>query len=754
MKKRTRNILNRFLSLFLAGLTCCAILSCGAAGGSAKSGDVIIPVDPPVVPTEDEKHLKRAQTLLNSMNVEDKIEQMSGKAFNLVNMYEQETNDALGIPGTFYLDGPRGARWINTDYGTTAYPVAAARAATWDLDLEQRIGKACGEEVRALGAHVLLAPTINQVIHPRWGRAQETYGEDSFLLGKMGVAFIKGVQSDPPADTYRIQACVKHFAANNIEKSRAKVNAVLGERTLREVFLPHFKMAVDEANVASFMGSYNKVNGQYSCMNKNLLRGILKNEWKFTGYVISDWFAQGNTIGSPDAGLDVEMPFSSGLIHPSYFGSSYFYGPKLVTAVGNGTVSETLIDDAVLRILFTKCKYGMIDYPAVRDTSKLQTAEHFALAKEAAEKGTVLLKNDAILPLSRDDSDLKTHGIVVIGKYANDKNLGDGGSSDAKPRPSSIVVTPFEGIQSEAGSGITVSTYETVSSHTTAVRDAGCVIIVCAWTPSDLVSATSGTTNVTWEGEAADRASITLLDRDLTNIQDAIATGNDRIIIIVESGGAVVVSDWIDDIEALLMAWYGGVEGGTALGEILFGDVNPSGKLCQSFPVSESDLPAFDNTSSTVNYGYYYGYRYLEKHSIAPQYHFGFGLSYTTFEYSNLSIDDSAIGEDGTLTVSVDVENTGSRDGDEVIQLYVGYANTAVDDEWGRPVKQLKAFKRVSVPAGDTVTVELQVKAKDLAYYNTASDTWDVEKMQYELYVGPSSDASDSNMLTSIFTIE
>jgi beta-glucosidase len=283
------------------------------------------------------------------MNLHEKVKQMSGPTYNPTNYFDQEDNERLDVPGFLYMDGPRGVRWYNNDYGTTVYPVSEARASSWDLELEEQIGRGCAKEMRDLGRHLFLAPTINQVMHPRWGRAQETYGEDTFLLGEMGAALVRGVEHDPEQGTYRVLSCVKHYAANNVEDTRIYVNAVLDERTLREVYVPHFKKVVD-AGAACVMASYNRVNGDYSCYNSHLLRDILKGEWKFTGFVISDWFAKGATNRSPLAGLDIEMPFSEGLF-PEIFDSEYFYGPQLESAVTAGLVDEDDVDEAAFRRL-------------------------------------------------------------------------------------------------------------------------------------------------------------------------------------------------------------------------------------------------------------------------------------------------------------------------------------------------------------------------------------------------------------------
>ncbi|HYG66363.1 MAG TPA: glycoside hydrolase family 3 N-terminal domain-containing protein [Anaeromyxobacteraceae bacterium] len=770
MKPNQCPSLSRVVAIAFAGLVAaaCAPESNGVAGPIGGCDPLVTKANL----TCGDPNVDAALRLLRAMSLEEKVQQMSGPTYNPNNMFDQLSNERLGIPGFLFMDGPRGVRWYNSDYGTTVYPVAAARGATWNLELERRIGKAMAQEMRYLGRHVLLAPTINQVSHPRWGRAQESYGEDSFLLGEMGRSFIAGAQYDPSVpdpldpdqpieDTYRVQACAKHFAANNLEDTRIFVNAVVDERTLREVYLPHFQKAVD-AGVSCVMSSYNRVNGSYSGYSKDLVRDVLKGEWGYSGWVVSDWFAKGNTLTSPVAGLDIEMPFSEGSC-PVIFDCTYFYGNRLVAAVRNGQVAESLVDEAVLRVLYRKVAFGVIDHAPPAWTPWLTKSDPTqALALEAAREGIVLLKNgpskalaDDVLPLDK----AALTKIAVVGQFANRENMGDKGSSDAKVVDGSLVITPFEGIQEAfAGDGKAAVTYETVAGNEASLAAADVVVVVGAYFYADLARSPAGE-----EGEWKDRVSLQLPQRDLTNIADAVAlktrTGANpdlKVVVVAKSGGAIVVDPWIDGVDALVMAWYAGMKEGTALAEILFGDVNPSGKLVQSFPVAESDLPAFENkTTGDVPYDYYHGYRWLDRKGKAARYPFGYGLSYTTYAYSNLQVADPTVAADGTLSVSVDVTNTGPVTGTEVVQLYVGYDDTAVTSGWGRPKKELKAFARAeNLAPGATQTVTLTVPASELGYWDTTSKKFVVEKMVHQLYVGPSADAGDPNTLKGTFTIE
>ena len=731
--------------------------------------DAGVPCDPAILSARlgcHDPEAASALALMKSMTIEERVQQMSGAPANS-NAYAQEDNSRLTVPGMRYLDGPRGVHWYPTDYGTTVFPVGALRASSWDPGLERLIGKAIAREIRDFGYHVVLAPTLNQVMHPRWGRSQESYGEDTFLLGEMGRAFVTGVQHDPnvadpeepdqpPEDTYRVQSCVKHFAANNIERTRTLVNAVLDERTLREVYLPHFKRVVD-AGVSCLMTSYNRLNGSYNGASKSLVRDILKTEWRYPGYVISDWFARGSTADSPAAGLDVEMPFSSGS-YPPQFGGAYYYGPGLLDAVNRSEVAPELVDEAVLRILYAKIHNGLLTHPQTPHPSQTKSEAAQALALRAAREGIVLLKNgataalgDDVLPLSKAN----VRSVAMVGQFAKIENLGDHGGSDARVLDGSLVITPFEGISAAlAATGGAATAFTRVAGNEAAIGAADVAVIITAYVPADLAHSSSGE-----EGEGTDRVSLQLPQRDLDNIAAAVALKAThpslKVVVIMKSGGAIVVADWVQGVDALLMAWFGGMQEGTALAEILFGEVNPSGRLVQSFPGKETDLPPFHNdVTGDVEYNYFHGYRWLEKQGIAAQYPFGFGLSYTTFAFSKLTVAQPSITDAETLLVTVDVTNSGPVAGSEVVQLYVGYGKTAVNDRWGRPVKDLKAFARVSdLLPGETRTVALSVKTEDLSFWDAAAHAMKVEKMEYQLFVGPSSDATDPAMQKAAFTI-
>ncbi len=679
-----------------------------------------IPKDHEPTELEVEGYVDR---LLGEMTLVEKVHQMAGDTwiFDLIKIvtidyfkYNDQPipsgrNVRLGIPPLLFSDGPRGVVLNHS----TAFPVAMARGATWDRELERRVAGAIGEELRAQGANLYGGVCINVLRHPGWGRAQETYGEDPYLLGEMATALIRGVQS------HNVMACAKHFALNSIDESRHFVDVTADERTLREVYLPHFKKAVD-AGVAAIMSSYNKVNGDYAAENEWLLRKVLKEEWGFRGFVMSDFF-DGVYDGpkAARAGLDVEMPLAAQ------------YGPGFVQAVEGGSVPSRLVDDSVRRILRRKVFYATRRDSRAYDASLVVSAPHVALAREVAEKSMVLLKNDGtLLPL--DKARLKT--LAVLGRRAEADNLGDHGSSRVYPPR---VVTLLEGLREYLAGGVRVA-FETgtdLESARRAAREADAVVVVVGLDQLD-------------EGESipqkpsgdrgGDRRSLGL-HADEQQLVKAAAEVNQRVVVVLVGGSAITMEEWKQDVPAILMAWYPGMEGGHALARVLFGDVNPSGKLTLTVPGDTSWLPPFDPTARLMEYGYGHGYTLAEQKGIEPAFAFGFGLSYTRFSYSTPRLSKPVIPVNGVLEVSVDVANVGARAGEEVVQLYAGSSKSLVE----RPKKLLRGFLKVPLAAGETRTVRFQLAAADLAYFDTASHSWRVEPAEYTAQIGGSSRPQD-----------
>jgi len=650
----------------------------------------------------------RVKDLLSRMTLKEKIDQMHGiitparaiKAGTIellmIERYPWDTpkNTRLGIPRLRCTDGPRG---VGSGH-CTCFPVAMLRASTWNPELEEKVGEAMGYETRAIGANVFLAPCINLIRHPLWGRSQETYGEDPYLLGVMGSAFIRGVQK-------YAMACAKHFAGNSIEDTRLFVNVKMDERTLREIYLPHFKMAVD-AGVASVMSAYNDLNGYLCAHNKHLLRDILKEEWGFKGFVVSDWVvAVEDTIQAINGGLDLEMPTGA------------HYGKKLKKAVEQGEVSEELIDQAVSRILRQKFRFGLFDEKPDFDPKKIACREHTELAQKVAEEGIVLLKNEGgILPLN--PKGLKT--LAIIGRLAKYPNIGDRGSSLVNPP---YVITPLKAIKEKLPGSVKVlyNSGRDLSQAENIAKKADAVIVVVGYTWKD-------------EGEGHDRKILTLHKKDEELIK-RVAKANPKTIVVLEGGSAIIIESWKDLVPAILMAWYPGMEGGNALAGIIFGEVNPSGKLPIAFPESPDQLPEFDNKSKEVVYDYWHGYRLMDKKAYQPAFPFGYGLSYTTFELSDLKLSKKRIRKNEKIQIKARVKNTGKRAGAEVVQLYLGYKGSRVE----RAVKELKGFKKVFLEPGESKLVSFEISPEQLAYFDVEKNRWVVEEIEYLVYLGFSS---------------
>jgi beta-glucosidase len=665
------------------------------------------------------------ERLLSELTLKDKIQMMSGdgslwrdgpRMLRAYNMRPIPAGAGIHprIPGLRFTDGPRGVVMNHA----TCFPVSMARGASWDIDLEERIGEAMGVEARALGANFFAGVCVNLLRHPAWGRAQETYGEDPHHLGEMGAALVRGVQR-------HVMACVKHFACNSIENARFKVDVRVEERPLREVYLPHFKRCVDEG-VAAVMSAYNKVNGEWCSQNALLLREILKGEWGFKGFVISD-FVFGVHDGERAAlsGLDIEMPFTE------------HYGKKLHRSVGRGTVPESVIDEAVARILTQQLRFMELEKQSHQDERCVACEAHTALAREAAGKSIVLLKNDPppggsspLLPLDPDE--LKR--ILLIGELARVENTGDRGSSEVR---APYVVTPRDGFQAaqrELGFDLEFDDGADIQRAAGAARRADVCAIVVGYTHKD----EGEYIEQLWLRKGGDRDSLQLKEHDEALIR-AVSAANASTVVVMIGGSAVITESWREAVPAILMAWYPGMEGGNALVDVLFGTINPSAKLPCVFPKSEAQLPHFNKEADSIVYDSYHGYRLMDREGEHPAFAYGFGLSYTTFQYSDLMLDRPVITGDGNLAVTIQVSNTGSRAGEEIVQLYVGCEEPGVD----RPVKELKGFNKVALEPGQRRLVKFAIPARSLATYNPDNSSWSIEEGVYRVYAGGSSREED-----------
>ncbi len=681
---------------------------------------------PGMTETEIEETVER---ILAETTLDEKVAMMSGRGF--FQQFERSGGEwgaepyragagceRLGVPALYFTDGPRGVARGRS----TCFPVTMARGASWDPDLERRIGEAMAIEARAQGCNLSGAVCVNLLRHPGWGRAQETYGEDPHHVGEMGAALAEGLQ------THNVIATVKHFAANSIENARFKVDVRIDERTLREVYLPHFKRILD-AGCASVMSAYNKLNGEHCGQNRTLLTDILRHEWGFEGFVHSDWVMGVYHPYGAAAGLDVENP------EPIHFGK------KLVEAVEGGQIEPVVVDTACRRILRTLYTFAAAEDPLEHYGEEHVACEaHRALAREAAEKSAVLLTNRGALPLARSTR------LAVFGRLAALENTGDHGSSAVRPPR---VVTPLQGLgealgQPEIGLAGDESDPEAAAS---AARDAEAAIVVVGYTADDegefipgglALGETSDDSSDAPEPErrsrGGDRMELGLRPEQVELVR-AVAAANPRTIVVLVAGSAVDVAPWVDAPAAILQTFYGGMEGGLALASLVFGDVSPSGKLPFSVARDPADYPFFDKDADAIEYGPLHGYTLLEDESKAPLFPFGHGLGYAPFGYRALGVRRSSKG----IQVEVSVRNRGDRRADEVVQLYVGFPGTVVP----RPGKLLRGFRRVTLEPGETRTLRFAVPHEALRYWCPTSRSWQLEPGEHRVYAGGSS-ASDA----------
>ncbi len=653
--------------------------------------------------------------LMKEMTIKEKLRMLKGHAMKITaknflkngRFYNAEPYPAGGcerlkIPEVLFTDGPRGIVLRKS----TCFPVSMLRGATFDDELEYRVGEAFAREASAGGANLFAGICINLLRNPMWGRAQETYGEDPFLLGKMGVALTRAMQDNG------IIACPKHYALNSIEDLRFSVDAKADERTLHEVYLPHFKKCID-AGAMSIMGAYNRVNGTYCCESKPLLTDILRDKWGFEGFTISDFFfGIYDGARSLKAGLDIEMPYT-------------FKYAFLSHRLKKGDITEKDVDTSVERILRAMIK-TLSDYKQYPQ-SVILSKEHTSLAREVAAKGTVLLKNkDSVLPVKSGAK------IAVVGRYANKINTGDHGSSNVF---SPYTVTAYQGIKARFGAE-NVALYNGCNTKK-AVEAASSsdYIVVCVgsdWLQEGEFLVNLGNVKKKPKGSGGDRVDLRLPAEDVKLIR-ALSCCGKKLIVNIMGGSAYVVNEWLDKADAVLMSFYSGIEGGNALADIISGDKNPGAKLPFTVAKRAEDYPPFLHIGAKnkeIDYGYYHGYTLFDKKNTEPEFPFGFGLSYTSFEIKNAS----AVPDGEKITVKAEVANSGAVDGEEVLQVYV--SSTRTDKE--RPVKLLKGFKRVSVAASQSVTAEVQVDIEDIKFYDPESGEWELDSA-YTVYVGADS---------------
>ncbi|HVV24075.1 MAG TPA: glycoside hydrolase family 3 C-terminal domain-containing protein, partial [Pseudonocardiaceae bacterium] len=649
---------------------------------------------------------QRVSQLLAQMTTAQKITLVHGAGGSYVG--NTPAIPALCIPAVGLEDGPAGV--ADGMSGVTQLPAPVAAAATWDTAAEQQYGAVIGSEEGGKGVAVDLGPTVNIVRDPRWGRAFESVSEDPYLAGQLGAAEIRGVQGTG------VMAQVKHLGVYNQETNRntPSDNAIIDARTLQEIYLPQFQASVQQGAASSVMCSYSTVNGTYACQNPTLLNDALDTQFGFPGFVTSDWGATHSTVASANAGLDQEMPDST------------YFGAALQTAVTAGQVSQATLNSMVSRILTEMFAFGLFDNaPHGSPGATVTNSAHVATARAIAEEGTVLLRNSGnVLPFGSS-----VHSIAVIGADASTSPQTAGGGSAAVS--SSGTVTPLQGITNRAGSGVSVR-YDNGSSTSSAAS-------LAAGSSVAVVFASYN------ESEGSDLSGIDL-PRNQNALISAVAAANPNTIVVLNTGSAVTMP-WLSSVAGVLESWYPGQEDGNAIAALLFGDVNPSGKLPVTFPTSLSQVPAstsaqWPGTNGTVRYseGVDVGYRWYQAKSLTPLFPFGFGLSYTTFGFSNLSV--SGLNAHGTATVTATVTNTGSRAGSDVAQLYVGDPAAT-----GEPPLQLKGFTRVTLQPGASTTVSFPVTMHDLAYW---SNGWTTATGTYQIRVG---DTSANPQLSGTLTV-
>ncbi|MDO8143606.1 glycoside hydrolase family 3 N-terminal domain-containing protein [Isoptericola sp. 178] len=661
--------------------------------------------------------------LVAELTLEEKASLCSGQDF-----WNTQAVDRLGIPAVMVTDGPHGLRkqagaadhvGLHDSVPATCFPTAAGLASTWDRDVVRRVGEALGVETRAHDVGVLLGPGVNMKRSPLCGRNFEYFSEDPHLAGELAADLVDGIQSQG------VGTSLKHFAANNQETDRMRVSAEVDERTLREIYLPAFETVVTRAQPWTVMCAYNKVNGVYASQDPWLLTEVLRDEWGFEGLVVSDWGAVDDRVEAVAAGLDLEMPSSAGI-----------NDARIVAAVRAGELDEALVDQAATRVLTVVARA----LEAAADPGTFDAATHHALAHEVATRTAVLLKNDGdVLPLDPAAAD----DLVVVGEMARTPRYQGAGSSQVNPTRLVSALDAF----AERGLDVPFHPgYVLAEATGRPGQDRG-----DAELRAEAVTAAAGSTAVVFAGlpavdesEGYDREHMELPASHLALLREVSAVAR-RTVVVLSNGSAVTVSGWQDSVDAILETWLGGQAAGSAAVALLLGEAAPSGRLAESIPVALADVPAqlnFPGENGSVRYGegLFIGYRGLDATGADVSYPFGHGLTYTTFEHTDLTVEsddvtaDTAPG-DVVVRVGFTVTNTGSREGVAVPQLYVGRPGSAVT----RAPRELRGFEAVTLQPGDSRRVELTLTRRDLSHWDTATHAWVVEPGALEVAVGASS---------------
>ena len=691
----------------------------------------------------------RVEDALSRMTLEEKV-----KILHAQSKFSSPGVPRLGIPEIWTTDGPHGirpevmwdewdqARWTNDS--CVAFPALTCLAATWNEEMSALYGKVIGEEARYRDKDVLLGPGVNIYRTPLNGRNFEYMGEDPFLSSKMVVPYIQEVQKNGVA------VCVKHYALNNQEAKRHEYDAVLDDRTLYEIYLPAFKAAVQEGGAWSIMGAYNLYKGQHLCHNQYMLNDILKGEWGFDGVVISDWGGTHDTDQAINNGLDLEFgTWTNGLnMSSSNSYDTYYLADPYLAKLRSGEASEDVLNDKAGRVLKLIFRTAM---NSKKPAGSMRSPEHYEAARKIAGEGIVLLKNDnKVLPIDLN----KTKKLLVVGENAIKMMTVGGGSSSLKVQHE---CTPLEGILAAVGDkaevvyergyvGDVTGDYNGVvtgqdlsesRSEEKLIADA-----VAAAKEADAVIFIGGLNKAAHQDcEDSDRYGLELPYAQDKTIE-ALAAVNPNLTVVIVSGNAVAMP-WVDKVNGIMETWFSGSQTGHALADVLFGKVNPSGKLPFTFPVKLEDnaahaLNAYDPEDLSVEYkeGIFVGYRWAEKEQIKPLFAFGHGLSYTTFGYGEAKAAKATMKENGTLSVSVDVTNTGDVAGKEVVQLYIGDNEASV----ARPVKELKGFRKIALEPGQKQTVTFEITPEMLKFFDADKHEWVLEKGKFTAYICAASD--------------
>lgn len=717
-----------------------SVLAAGSGNAGAQERPLYLDGTKPVA--------ARVEDLLSRLTLEEKVSLVHANAH-----FSTAGVPRLGIPDLKMDDGPLGVREEVGEHGVilnhkddfaTAMPGTLGLAATWDVDLAKAYGTVIGQEAKQRGKDIMLGPAVNIQRTPLCGRNFEYMGEDPFLTSRMTVNYIEGEQAQG------VSSCVKHFAANSQEYQRGSINEIIDERALREIYLPAFRAAVQEADVMTVMGAYNQINGQYCCENERLLNEILKNEWGFKGAVISDWGGVHHTDLAALNGMDIEMG-TRGAYAGNYLANPFLEGLK------SGKFPVSVLDDKVRRHFHVMFKLNLIHDPSAPPATNatpptlLSTRAHQEIALKIAEESLVLLKNQNLLPL--DPAQTKT--IAIIGANATAKFAHGGGSAMIKPP---YEITALEGISNRLGGNMKLIyaqgynppvgsgrvDFRPEPEETPAPLNTSNLMAeaVAAAKSADVVIYVGGLNHKGgYDTEGADRKDIKLPGGQDELIQK-IVQANPRTVVVLMGGGAVEMDAWLARVPAVLYTWYPGLEGGNALAHVLFGDVNPSGKLPCTFPKRLADSPAhaldaYPGKNGTVVYkeGLLVGYRWFDTKNIEPLFPFGYGLSYTQFKYSNLNLVPGPDASGPPVTVEFELANTGSRAGAEVAQIYVQEVSPSLP----RPLKELKGFKKVLLQPGEKQKVSIVLDRNAFAHYDPDKKGWVADKGAYKILVGGSS---------------